>query len=77
MSLFKTTRAELDEIQSLLAWLESKEAVVHIVNGLSTVDVYEQIDGVRVRRAEGVSGDLLFAIQDAKRIMGDQDVAPS
>ena len=68
---------KVEEITSALAWLEARDSAAHFKNGQVFVQVYEQIDGVRVRRCEGVGCCLLTAINDAAQIIRLQDSSSS
>jgi hypothetical protein len=77
MNWFRTDNTLLSEVVSALAWLEAREASVTIKNGQASVQIFEQMGGMRVRKAEGVGDCLLEAINDAAHIIKSQDSSSS
>lgn len=67
---------EIRELTFLLGgldWIECRDAVIRINNNAVSVEIFEEIDGQRVRRAEGKSDNLADAIKDVADIIDAQD----
>jgi hypothetical protein len=69
MKLFQ--KSESEEVLQL-AWLDRQDALVRIKRGLAGVEIFEEMNGRRVRRCEGAGMTVLSAIQDARKILREQ-----